>query len=130
RDRATPNLFHGNIARRTQRAHERSGDGLLRMADQEPASRRYFEGATAARGSLARGKRPRTRVRAAAGVLPAVATIESRGRMVARESSNLRSSRRVRLDHESRGFRIDHDVREQEWRSRLFLRNPKHWPHV
>src|SRR6266496_5601391 len=79
---------------------------------------------------MARGKRPCASLRAAAWILSAVAKIESRGRVVACESSNLCSSRRIRLDHESRRFRIDLVLREQEWRSRVLLRNPKHGPHV
>jgi hypothetical protein len=38
--------------------------------------------------------------------------------------------RRVRLDHESRRFRIDRRIREQKWRSRIVLRNPKYRPHL
>src|SRR6266516_6098070 len=100
------------------------------MADQGPISRRYFEGATEARGSVATGKRPRAPLRAAAWVLSAVAKIESRDRVVTREGSNVCCSRRIRLDHEWRRFRIDLGLREQEWRSRVLLRNPKHGPHL
>src|SRR6266516_4854108 len=100
------------------------------MADQGPISRRYFEGATEARGSVATGKRPRAPLRAAAWVLSAVAKIESRDRVVTREGSNVCCSRRIRLDHESRRFRIDHGLPEQEWRPRILLRNPQHGPHV
>ena len=69
-------------------------------------------------------------LRTAARVLSAVAAIESRDRVVARESSNLCSSRRIRLDHESGGFRIDFDLRKQEWRSGVVLRNPGYGAHL
>src|SRR5436190_18862226 len=100
------------------------------MADQRPIGGRHFERATAARGSLGGGKRPRAPLWTAAKILSTVAKVESRGCVVACESSDLRASRRIRLDHESRRFRIDLDLRKQEWRSGVFLRNPGYGPHV
>jgi len=66
----------------------------------------------------------------AAVILSAVATIKSRGRLVARESSNLCASRGVRLDHESRRFRIDRKLCESEWGSGGLLRNSEHGSHI
>ena len=71
--------------------------------------------------ALARGKGPCASLWATASLLSAVTTIESRRGLVAPESSHLCSSWRVRLDYESRRFRIDRFVREQQWRSRDVL---------
>src|ERR1700720_3680956 len=100
------------------------------MADRGPVPGRHFERATAARGSVARGKRPQPSLRTAPRVLSAAAKIEPRRCVVACESSDLRASRRIRLDHESGGFRIDFDLRKQEWRSGSFLRNPGYGAHL
>src|SRR2546429_7448125 len=83
------------------------------MADRRPILGRHFERATAARGSVARGKRPHASLRTAARVLSAATKIKSRRCVVACESSDLRASRRIRLDHESGGFRIDFDLRNK-----------------
>ena len=77
-----------------------------------------------------RGKRPHASLRTAARVLSAATKIKSRRCVVACESSDLRASRRIRLDDESGGFRIDFDLRKQEWRSGVFLRNPGYGAHL
>src|SRR5437762_7949218 len=100
------------------------------MANRTPIPGRHFERATAARGSVARGKRPHASLPTAARVLSAATKIKSRRCVVACESSDLRASRRIRLDHESGGFRIDFDLRKQEWRSGVFLRNPGYGAHL
>ncbi len=56
----------------------------------------------------------------------AVAKIESRRGLVARESSHLVLHGAVRLDHESRRFRIDRCVCEHKWSiSRRFIEIPQ-----
>src|SRR5882724_7344505 len=79
------------------------------MADRRPILGRHFERATAARGSVARGKRPHASLRTAARVLSAATKIKSRRCVVACESS---------------------DLRKQEWRSGVFLRNPGYGAHL
>src|SRR5437762_12221973 len=98
------------------------------MADQRPIGGRHFERATAARGSLAGGKRPRAPLWTAAKIPSTVAKVESRGCVVASESSDLRASRRISLDHESRTYRIELDLRKQARRFGVFLRNPGYCP--
>src|SRR5207248_6099896 len=130
RNRAPTIWIDGKIAWRSERSNERRSDSLSRMADQRPARRAYCEGTTGTRGTLAGRQGSCASLWPAAGVLPAVAKLESRGRLVARESSNLRPSRCVRLDYEPRRFRIDRGVCEPEWRSGVLLRNPEHGSHI
>src|SRR5512132_31110 len=84
------------------------------MADQWPQRFGNFERKARARGTLARGKRSGTPLRAAAEILSRPAEAEPRCCLVARESAGLDCSWPIRLDHGPRRFRVNRAICERE----------------